>query len=411
MAGLRPRIASVVFVAALSVSGPAIPQAAETQDGVTKGITDFLLDRANDNYMYIFQRKLESNELMKKYLPATLRVAKAGDLRSLLTNTQLWKEAFEKDKKTLRNTVLDELDNLIDQGLCPKGRASELNKPCEEAKQALSNARTRENGGDPKFSARSSLDFTAFTASAQTQLAKNVLADLKKDLDQVGKVDCEKGSYTACVIQVIALLDAFARADYVFNCFVLGNWCWNNQRDRTIRVENDDFDDFRRFVLFFAQMADAANTKDPDRVKVLLKSVTVPPVSFGIKREPHRTRVLITSYLGGAWARDKNENTFVLAVPVGVEISQARDSGNSLSFMLSPIDFGYPLSLKLNGADTRVRTSDILVPAAYVLWGTKNYPVAWGAGYARVRSIETPDKREGRWLILLAFDMPLFKLH
>jgi hypothetical protein len=166
-------------------------------------------------------------------------------------------------------------------------------------------------------------------------------------------------------------------------------------------------------VLFFAQLADAADTKDSDKVKVLLKSVTVPPVSFGIKREPHRTRVLVTSYLGGAWstAIHRNDQTFVFAAPVGVEISQARDSGNSLSLLLSPVDFGYPLSVKLNGSDVRVRASDIFVPSAYVLWGTKNYPLAAGFGYARVKSIEDPGRREGRFLVLLAFDMPLFKLH
>src|SRR5882672_8643241 len=89
------------------------PAAAVSQgDTFVKGATDFLLDRANDNYIYIFQKKLESNPLMQKYLPATLRVAKAGDIRSLITNKKLWKDALDQDldgdSDRLFKMVLDE---------------------------------------------------------------------------------------------------------------------------------------------------------------------------------------------------------------------------------------------------------------------------------------------------------------
>lgn len=423
------RIGLCLFAAALTAVLPRIPRAADTEDAVIKGVSEFLLDRANDNYVYIFQRKLESNEVLKKYLPATYRVAKTGDLRSLLTNKELWKAAIEKDLKageeTFLRRVLEDIENLIEEKLCPEGRPSELEKPCKEARDALMKAESKIAGAAPKTEPKSperqvsksrsperaSLAMTAFTASAQIELSKDVLEGLKYDLDQVGEADCKERNYTSCVIEILALLDAFAHADYVFNCFLMGNWCWNNQRDRKVREENDDFDDFKRYVLFFAQMADAAQTNDPERVKVLLKSVTIPPVSFGIKREPHRTRVLVTAYLGGAWAKDKDDRTFVIAAPIGFEISQARGSGNSLSLLVSPVDFGYPLSLKMQNAETTVRYSDVVVPAAYVLWGPKNYPFAGGLGYARVRSVDTPDKREGRWLLFLGFDLPLFKLH
>jgi hypothetical protein len=417
------QVAFVLLLFATSFVLPRISHAAE-EDAVIKGFTDFLLDRANDNYIYIFQRKLESNALMKEYLPATLQVAKAGDLRSLLTDTKLWKRALKDDleerKETLLDSALDKLEKLINGKLCPKGRASELEVPCREALEAVKNARAKKAVGDLKLSERVSLEVIAFTDSAQIMLAKNVLEGLKKDIEGARTARCEKGGpHTACVIQIVALFDAFARADYAFNCFVGGNWCWNRQRDPTIREEDEDFEDFRRFVLFFAQLADVVETKDSDKakdsekVKVLLKSVTVPPVSFGIKREPHRTRVLITSYLGGAWstAIHRNDQAFIFAAPVGVEISQSRYSGNSLSFLLSPVDFGYPLTLKLNGSDVRVRASDIFVPSAYALWGWKNYPLAAGFGYARIKSIEDPGRREGRFLVLVAFDMPLFKLH
>lgn len=430
------RIKWALFLAVLMVVSPRVSCAADPEDALIKGISEFLLDRANDNYVYIFQRKLQSNEVFKKYLPATYRVAKAGELRSLLTNRELWRTALredlERDKTAFVDQVLKDIEKLINDKLCP----ADLKEPCEEAKDAVRNARSRKEGKSPEVlkptsSERATLAMTAFTTSAQTELTKTVLKGLKDDLEQVSVERCNKdmlkkgqekatgdsrevSTYTACIIEVLALVDALARADYVFNCFLMGNWCWNRQRIETVREESDDLDDFKRYVLFFAQMADAAQTNDPERVKALLKSVTIPPVSFGIKREPHRTRVLITAYLGGAWARDKTdltyERTFVIAAPIGFEISQARGSGNSLSLLVSPVDFGYPLSLKMQNSEATVRTSDIVVPSAYVLWGPKNYPFAVGVGYARVRSVDT-DTREGRWLLFLGFDLPLFKLH
>jgi hypothetical protein len=64
----------------------------------------------------------------------------------------------------------------------------------------------------------------------------------------------------------------------------------------------------------------------------------------------------------------------------------------------------------MQSSEATVRTSDIVVPSAYVLWGPKNYPFAGGLGYQRVRSVDT-DTREGRWLLFLGFDLPLFKLY
>lgn len=412
-----------VFLAVLTVISPQVSRAADPEDALVKGVSDFLLDRANDNYVYIFQRKLESNKVMQRYLPATLRVAKSGDLRSLLTNKKLWKSALQQDlesgKKTFLDSVLKDLSTFINkEGLCggkaPKDKSSPLFQPCIDATTALAEARKRVGSVDTEIPEPTSLAVTTFTDAGKIDLAKAVLEGLKQDLDQVEHVDCTEGAYTICVIQITALLDALAHGDYALNCRLAGNWCWNDDRDKTVREENDDFNDFRRYVLFFAQMADAADTNDPDRVKALLKSVTIPPVSFGIKREPHATRVLVTAYLGGAWSRETtttHQQAYGIVAPVGVEISQARGSGNSLSLLISPLDFGYPLTLKMKNVDTTIKGSDVVVPAAYVLYGWKNYPVAAGVGYSRGRSIDNPDQRVGRILIVVAFDMPLFKLY
>ena len=48
---------------------------------------------------------------------------------------------------------------------------------------------------------------------------------------------------------------------------------------------------------------------------------------------------------------------------------------------------------------------------AYVFYGFKEYPIAFGMGYTRVKSIESPDRRVRQLAFLIVFDMPLFTLH
>jgi hypothetical protein len=411
-----------IFAAlALAAPGFAVSQGNAT-DTFVKGTTDFLLDRANDNYIYVFQRKLESNPLLQRYLPETLRVAKAGDLRSLITHKQLWQSALHEDLDRLFNKVLDEWEAYAKK-LCGAAEVS-AKQVCDDLQEQISSARKKT--AIPARTPAKSGD-TRASKSAEPQRAVVMfmspgptrgLTDLKRDIDRIKPQACEEleaGRYTRCVIQILSILEAVAHADYVANCYLFGNMCSNANRDSNAnREEDEDFSDFRRYALFFAQLADAAETSDRAQVNALLKSVTIPPVSFGIKREPHATRVLVTAYVGMAWSRQtaaSHDQTMGVLAPLGFEISQARDSGNSLSLFISPLDFGYPLTLKLKDTETTIKGSDVVVPSAYVFYGWKNYPFAAGLGYTRGRGIDNPDQRVGRVVILFAFDMPLFKLH
>ena len=475
-----------LVLAALALAAPeiALPQADAT-DTFVKGTTDFLLDRANDNYIYIFQKKLEANPLLQKYLPETLRVAKAGDIRSLIMHKDLWKNALEMDlvgdgdklfakvldestkyveklctvelsdaaaeeRATACSLALPQINKVLEKWkgeVCKKGAdgTEATQKFCADALPQISEAQARiEKLKEPASdilkqilasrkqpaeaqgtSAPSWASPGQGKANPERTLvgfsspgAGSALTDLTRDLDQIRPDACQNlkvGNYTGCVIEILAILQAVSHADYVANCYFYGNMCSNGKRSENAnREEDDDFSDFRRYALFFAQLADSVNTNDRSQVNALLKSVTIPPVSFGIKREPHATRVLITAYLGVAGSREtagSHTQAGGFVVPVGIEISQARDSGNSLSLLLSPLDFGYPLTLKMKNVDTTIKGSDVVVPAAYVFWGFKNYPLAIGAGYSRGRGVDNPDQRVGRYMILFAFDMPLFRLH
>ncbi len=440
----RP-FALVLFSAAL-ISTPA-PVSADTEDALIKGTADFVLDRAYDNYMYVLQLRIASNPVLQEYFFETLRTAQAGDLRFLLTHKDLWKNAIEKD---LKNVAEKEFESKIEnkilsviQGLCaviktPESIASkcdgitkqsnltladlsELKRLIRDNKQAAQGPKASVAFEPPGlFFNPSWLPLPGWLSIGREEkdrvaIATRAVAELIDDIDRV-KTACknlEPGAYTKCIVEITGLFKFAARAEYAVFCrnVDLGVACPGSVRKLGMYYEDEDLSDFLRYALFFAQMADA---EDPSTVKALLKSVTVPSVSFGIKREPFRTRYLISSYLGGGFASgrsaQKSQTEGVFAAPVGFEISQGLYSGNSLSILLSPIDLGYPLRLKLNDNNVTVKLSDIIAPGAYLFYGLRDYPLAIGYGYARIRDPESPDKRVTRISFLIAFDMPLFAL-
>ena len=437
---------SIAFlVVVLALSAPRISRAQSTEDALIKGTADFVLDRAYDNYMYILQLKIVANPLLTEYFPETLRTAQAGDLRFLLTHKDLWKNAIEQDLKKLgeeEESKVREKIILVVQGMCDLAKKSaqpdeSINKLCDSLGKQGSEVTTLAAGlvktkKDRPAKERQSpvplqppvISFApAWMAYLGTRdeaeriaLAGRVALELLDGVDRV-KAACENvqpGAYTKCVVELSGLFKKAARAEYALFCrsVDLGVACPGSVRKLSMYYEDEHFSDFLQYALFFAQMADA---DDPSTVKALLKSMTVPSVSFGVKREPFRTRFLISSYLGGGVASgypiQKSHTEYFLAAPIGVEISQGLYSGSSLSILLSPIDLGYPLRLKLNDNDKTVRFSDIVVPGAYVFYGFREYPVAVGVGYTRVRDTQSPDKRVGRINLLMAFDMPLFTLH
>ena len=64
--GKWSRIGLILAVLGLAAPQAAFPQANAT-DTFVKGATDFLLDRGNDNYIYIFQKKCWSGLALHSY--------------------------------------------------------------------------------------------------------------------------------------------------------------------------------------------------------------------------------------------------------------------------------------------------------------------------------------------------------
>lgn len=177
--------------------------------------------------------------------------------------------------------------------------------------------------------------------------------------------------------------------------------------------ELKSYERLNRAVMFFASIADA---KDKDAVKSILNSYALPKVSFNEKRK-YGSSFFISSYFGYAAADSEIYNSVEqevnsgLFVPIGIEYNYGLKEAGSLSVMLSPIDMGYPVNLKLNGIEDDVDFDEIVAPSITLAYGFKNYPINIGLGYQRGRNLADVNKAEERILLFVSFDMPLFRLY
>ena len=53
------------------------------------GVTEFLIDRANENYMYFFENSIKENKDLKCYFARTVRNLELGGLKELLLSSGL----------------------------------------------------------------------------------------------------------------------------------------------------------------------------------------------------------------------------------------------------------------------------------------------------------------------------------
>jgi hypothetical protein len=166
-------------------------------------------------------------------------------------------------------------------------------------------------------------------------------------------------------------------------------------------------------VMFFASIADA---QDKEAVKAILAAYVLPPVSYAEKRKLGEG-FFITSYFGVAASSTNIHHSSEeaskggLFVPVGVEYNHGFSGGSSLSVMLSPFDFAYPVNLKLNGITDNYDVKEIVSPSVTIAYGIKDYPLNIGLGYQQGRKLNDVNKAETRILLFVSFDMPLFRLY
>lgn len=172
------------------------------------------------------------------------------------------------------------------------------------------------------------------------------------------------------------------------------------------------FSQFEKFAVFFAEVQDA---KTEEQMVALLEEITLPPVSFGVKRNRGEKNWLITSYLGVVAGEENHSRSYGgIFAPVGIEWTPEEwkfSSGGSLSIMVAPLDFGHAVNLELQDSNQDLKFSDVIVPGVYLSYGWKNSPLTWGLGYARRKALRSDKPDEGSVMLFFAFDMPLFGLY
>lgn len=107
---------------------------------------------------------------------------------------------------------------------------------------------------------------------------------------------------------------------------------------------------------------------------------------------------------------EDDNNSYGIYAPIGLEYSHTVGNGGSLSYMVAPFDFGYPISLKLNGIESEVEFDEIVAPSAGITYGLPNSPVAIGLMYQKGRTFASSTEQEKRVFVHISFDMPLFIL-
>lgn len=451
---------------------------ADANNDRIKGVTEFLWGRAQDNYFYIFEQNIKENSTFQCYFPNTYEYVASGDLKLLLTaGEEIWGESVSADveaimaqqafqltaKIGLKNIALNLTDRYtellqnmeIEIGgesyridFIPLTASNEVrtginqfynnfvparDKLLELNKQIEQQIAEQREIGDCTIKGVSLDDIDKVIDDFKIAMNgfKQWLEDIKRAGNKIKFLDNVRlDKMTADdLIKVFAkkmgrvqeyrdLLENVKNAKTHLKKVIATERLIREAIETGINplglsLQTKEYQRFRRYILLFAQLSDADS---PEQVKAVLKEVTLPSVSFGMKREPQESHLMISAYLeyaaGVESATNQSDKSFSGVIgPLGIEYSYGLRSGNSLSVMFAPFDFGHPINLELQGKDESVEINDIITPGIYFTYGLRKKPLAIGIGYSRGRGIRTESDSEDRILLFFAFDMPLFSIY
>jgi len=476
-AGIK-RITLLIILSLIVVNSYA---ASKTSDRIN-GVAQFLIDRANDNYLYIFEKKIKESKSMACYFPETKNNLEFASLKHLLLSTDLWEISLEKDLETLlvRATVRS-IENTLDVSKLSvtlwgeyiealqqlryqyKGKpvllhALPINKD-EELTKIVNSFFNDANIVNDAFEffkkyrnkplcQTPNLSYKEFRSKVQAlyeidKRLKAIKENFKKHSDSIkyvgGSGPLKNKADIYNFLDKLTNKYKTARAKKIKQASTAENEkeitdSLNKLSELTAIYEDkttsgtvkairtlsevkkrggfsdiEDFNNLKKYILFFAQIGDA----DQAGVSAILKSYTLPSVSFYEKRNK-KDVWLIGAYLGVIGGssevpsgEDDGNNVGIFA-PIGLEYANGNSDGSSWSIMLAPFDFGYPVSLKLNGIDKDVNLDEIVAPSIVFSYGVADWPLSIGVGYQRGRSFTATSDNEEKVFIHFSFDMPLW---
>ncbi len=436
------------------------------------GISQFLIDRANDNYLFIFENNIKNNKSLNCYFKNTKENLEFAGLKELMISEELWESSLEQDldilltrssAKYIENTFKfskkssslwgDYLDILKYIEIKYKGEFYPLTSLPTDANKELKdlvnsfythslniNETLKYFGkfakkqlcetpvvGSKEFlskindiykiedSVKDILDtFRKYIKNNNLRVVPSAKKELKDNLigtmeDELSQLVSENHEAIKDIKEFIQLLETYESDETTTTVKVVSAL-------KVIRAKSDisekRFKKLKKHVMFFAQISEA---KSSEEVSTILMSYAIPPVSFFEKRQSNE-RWLINSYLGVFAGKsntpdsEANSNDYGIYAPIGIEYSHSIDNGASLSYMISPFDFGYPISLKLNGVDEDVEYEQIIAPSIGITYGFANSPLALGIVFQKGKKYDSTKEQEKKVFLHLSFDMPLFIL-
>jgi len=450
------------------------------------GVTQFLIDRAHDNYLYIFEKKIKESKSMACYFPTTKKNLEIASLKSLLLSNQLWENSLKKDMKALltRSTarIISETYSLKSESATTFSDAESASRLIdilqkisikhkgvyypvtviplddEELKKKINAFYINKNDlnnaieyfkrfkgksfNDGSLCKMDSIEPDEFRKNIESlYLLEDKLKIIKDNISNI-KIDPVLGKHFTSKDKIKLFIQSaignytniedrkelkaqekeeqikkVKELDYISSTF--DQQSSNTERAISVlsslkessSITIEEFNKLKKYILFFAQISDA----DEEAVQAILKSYTLPSVSFYEKRNKKNVW-LIGAYLGVVGgssdvpAGEDDGNNFGIFAPIGLEYSNGNKNSGSWSVMLAPFDFGYPVSLKLNGIDKDVNLDDVVAPAIVFSYGVPDLPLSIGLGYQRGRSFTATSDNEEKVFIHFSFDMPLWVL-
>jgi hypothetical protein len=411
---------TVLFVSATSVF-------ALNEKAIIDGTAQFLIERAQQNYLYLFEKKIKSNKMFDTCFPKTKNALNNMDLSLLLTNQKYIKEnivadmnrlwstftfkALEKSKSIINDSLLSvgyalyNYDKQLDTTLLhqTKGQIDSLfitiNKFKRNKDSLLVYAKTFCELLD-------TMPIYHMFFNHYLNLLKNdeIKEKLRKNPEIIKFIGDQK-YYSVYISNWVDNIAIVCDSTNSFSTRVSS--ALNVIHIITGPVGKKKFDSFKQICMFFAQIADAENS---ETVKQILKSVTLPPVSFMMKRNEGKSCFLINAYLGPAVGMEFNYHTSVflyeLSAPICPEYSHGFSWG-SVGIFVPIVDFGKAVNAKIYQQETP-KFADLFFIGIGAAYGIPNLPLSINLIYSYGPGVKSSGFNRSHVSTSLAFDMPLW---
>jgi hypothetical protein len=395
---------------------PFYSNASFSTKNITEGFTKFLMVRANQNALYTFEKTLMNNSELECLLPNTFKavqiLSSTSIFSSQLSNKDMWKSNIQNDLELLPyklavyakdrdNTAFCETSDLYEKLVAEiklGKKNNDMNKRMlkfvednffEPAKKVVKETQDKSiQQAETDLIITKQDKFKVSISEFSTTLATK-FEDSKKAANQDGK------KLTTTLVSIVAQLSEIKELNKI--------------------LESPEFTRTIRFITFFTELADAEN---PQSVQNILTTYTMEPVSYYSKREGG-WHLMITSYVGTnltfetTQSNENNSSRFNVYAPVGLELSNGWFNMkyiDSVSLMVAPLDFGYPISLKMNGVEQDIELDELFAPSFTLSAGWKGLPVTYGVGYQMGANVVGTERKEEKAFLFIAFDMPLWEI-